>query len=422
VRFRSLAHLLTPDILRKAYWDLNRKAAAGIDGVTWTQYQEGLSTRLDDLHGRLRNADYKAQPVRRTYIPKGDGKMRPLGVTALEDKIVQKAVVMILEHIYEADFHPFSYGFRPGKSPQQALDAVRVMVTRGHVNWILEADIKGYFDNVVKPLLMEILNQRIGDGRLLDVIGKWLHCGVIDQGELLLTDPDRGTPQGAVISPLLGNIYLHHVLDEWVLRVVAPRLDGAVHLVRYADDFVMGFEYRADAERVLRVLHKRMDRYGLTLHPDKTRIVRFGNGMEHEPRRSPEDSRSFDFLGFTHTWARNHRSGYGLHLRTMAKRLRRSIRAVHDWCQTHRHLPVRQQWKQLQVKLVGHYGYYGRRTNYKSLQRFLQAVERCWRYWLNRRSQRTTMPWEKFHHLVQRYPLPSPRIRTVPDPQLLLPL
>jgi RNA-directed DNA polymerase len=408
-RFLSLAHLLTPDALMRAFGCLRKDASAGVDGVTHAEYEAHAQDNIRQLHDRLTSHRYRAQPLRRVYIPKEDGKRRPIAIPALEDKIVQRATVEVLNAVYEQDFLECSYGFRPGRSPHHALDAVGRLLCRGSVAYVLEADICSYFDAIVREQLMELVEKRIGDGSLLRLIRKWLHVGVLDDGRLLVTE--TGTGQGQVISPLLANIYLHYVLDEWFEQVVKPRLRGAAHEVRYADDFILCFQYREDAERVQRVLAKRFAKYGLTLHPAKTRLLEFGRGawtrwMSHG---GPAPA-TFDFLGFTHFCASSRQGRFTIHIQTRRTRLRRSVKAVAQWCQHHRHDPVVEQAAALNRKLRGHYQYYGRPTNYHALWRFHRAVRRTWKTWLNRRTRGKTLTWADFAHLLARHPLLRPRI------------
>ena len=328
-------------------------------------------------------------------------------VPALEDKIVQKATVTVLSAIYEQDFLACSYGFRPGRSPHDALEAIRRTMCYGATAYVLEADIQSYFDRIVRSELMAFVERRIGDSSILQLIRKWIHVGIIEDGRLLVTE--TGTGQGQVISPLLANMYLHYVLDEWFEHEVKPRLRGMAAEIRYADDFVLCFQHREDAERVLKVLSKRFARYGLTLHPEKTRLLAFGRSVRPSGPDAPKPA-TFDFLGFTHVCARSRRGRFTIHVRTMRTRLRRSVRAVAQWCQHHRHDPVEHQAAALNAKLRGHYQYYGRPTNYRCLQRFYRLVRRLWHTWLNRRTRGKTLDWIRYQRLLQRHPLLLPRI------------
>jgi RNA-directed DNA polymerase len=414
LQFTSLAHLLTEELLRASFEQLRKDAAPGADGVTWADYACDLEPNLRELHQQLNEGRYRAQPVRRVHIEKEDGKLRPLGIPSTVDKIVQRATVTILEAIYEQDFYTFSHGFRPGRKAWDALDKLREHLNVGRVNYVIDADIKGYFDNVVQSHLMEFVRRRIKDRNILRLVSKWLRAGVIDGGRLLVSK--LGTPQGSVISPLLANIYLHYVLDEWWQQEVLPRMRGTAYLVRYADDFVMGFQYPEDAERVFKVLGQRFARYGLELHSDKTRLIPFGPYAEKSESFHGRvgGSETFDFLGFTHLCARNIDGRLTVQVRTMAKRLRRSLRAVTEWCRANRHRPIAEQHQMLSAKLRGHYNYYGRRTNSYGIGTFYHHVRRIWFKWLERRAQRRTLNWVAFAKLLEQYPLPLPHITQGP--------
>ncbi|HXX38564.1 MAG TPA: group II intron reverse transcriptase/maturase [bacterium] len=407
-QFTSLAHLLTVEMLGEAYRRLRKDASPGVDGLTAQEYEQDLVRNLQDLHRRLREGRYRAQPVRRVYIEQ-EGKQRPLGIPALEDKIVQKAVVSILDAIYEQDFLPCSYGYRPGRGPQDALDEVFRAIVGGKVNYVLEVDVRNYFQNIVHEHLMTFLQQRIKDSSLMRLIAKWLHAGVLEEGRLLPTT--KGTSQGAVISPVLANVYLHHVLDQWLETEVKPRLRGEAHLHRYADDFMFGFQHQEDAERVAGVLRERFAQYGLELNEEKTRLIAFGRFAERDLQRQGKGKPStFDFLGFTHICARNRAGKFTVHVRTARKRMRRAMRRVAEWCRTHRHLPVSEQHRILSRALQGHYAYYGRRSNMPSLRRFLEFTKRTWYKWLRRRSQRRRLSWDAYNHVLRRCPLPGPHV------------
>ena len=408
-KFTSIAHLLTVEALKEAFGNLRKEASAGVDGVTYTEYAGGVSENLEKLQDRLKHGKYRAQPLRRIYIPKEDGRQRPISIPSLEDKIVQKAAADLLEAIDEQDFLDCSYGFRRGRGPQEALDKVGQVICQRPITTILEADISGYFDAIVRSLLMEMIEKRVYDGTIVRLIGKWINVGVIEDGRLLVSE--TGTGQGQVISPLLANIYLHYVLDEWFEEVVKPRLRGEAHEVRFADDFIMGFQYREDAERVLAVLKQRFEKYGLTLHPDKTRLVDFGRKalFQSEKRGGPRPG-TFDFLGFTHICKRSRKGYFTIHVRTMRKRLRRSLKAIAAWCRQHRHDPVNEQQQALNRKLRGHYQYYGRSTNSRSLSEFYTRVRQIWQKWLNRRSRGNPMAWPAYQQLLRRHPLLTPRL------------
>ena len=409
-QFFSIAHLNTPEALYAAFQGLRKDASAGVDGVTHQEYEESAERNIRQLHQRLKDGKYQAQPLRRVYIPKENGKQRPISIPVLEDKIVQKAMVEVLNAIYEQDFLNCSYGFRPGRGQHQALEEVgRVICTRP-TGWILELDITAYFDSIVREQLMEMIEKRISDGSVLQLIRKWIQVGVIDEGKFLVSE--TGTGQGQTISPLLANIYLHYVLDEWFEEVVKPRLRGEAHEIRFADDAILCFHYREDAEKVRNVLPKRFAKYGLTLHPEKTRLLEFGRYAEERAKRRGKKPGTFDFLGLTHICARSRRGKFTVHVRTMRKRLRRGLTAIGRWCQEHRHEPVEEQQKTLNAKLRGHYQYYGRRTNYQCLWKFYRGTCRLWHQWLNRRTRGRRLTWEKYNALLSRYPLLQPRIRT----------
>src|SRR5246500_4466971 len=407
-QFYSIGHMITPESMYAAFRGLRKKASAGVDGVTYEEYERDVARNIQTLHERLKNGKYQAQPLRRVYIPKENGKQRPISIPALEDKIVQKGMVEILHAIYEQDFLDCSYGFRPGRGQHQALDEVgRVICTRP-TGWVLEIDVTAYFDSIVREQLMEMIEKRVRDRSVLRLIRKWIQVGVIEEGRLLVSE--TGTGQGQTISPLLANIYLHYVLDEWFENEVKPRLRGEAHEIRFADDAVLCFQYKGDAERVMEVLPKRFAKYGLTLHPEKTRLVEFGRHAEVNAKRQGKKPATFDFLGHTHVCARSRRGKFTVHVRTMKKRFRRGLTAIAEWCQENRHMPVEEQQKTLNAKLRGHYQYYGRPTNAQSLLKFYRGVVRIWRKWLNRRTRGNRMTWEGYKQLLRRYPLLPPRI------------
>jgi RNA-directed DNA polymerase len=407
-KFFSIAHFLTPEALHEAFLGLRKDASAGVDHVTYADYKEQAQQKIRELHERLKSKTYRALPLRRIYLPKEDGGKRPISIPALEDKIVQKAVVSLLTAIYEQDFLDCSYGFRPGRGAQEALDEVGRVMCREPTSCVLELDIASYFDSIVREQLMEMIERRISDASILRLIRKWIKVGVIDEGRLLVSE--TGTGQGQVISPLLANVYLHVVLDEWIERDVKPRLRGKVFEIRYADDSVLCFQYREDAEKVLRVLPKRFARYGLSLHPEKTRLVDFGRQALARAIRAGTKVGTFDFLGLTHKCARSRRGKFTVQVKTMKKRLRRSLKGVAEWCREHRHDAVNRQQAILNAKLRGHYQYYGRPTNYRSLWQFYRSVRRIWRKWLDRRSRGKTLTWADYAQLLQRYPLLRPWI------------
>jgi RNA-directed DNA polymerase len=409
LQFTSIAHLLNVELLGDAYRRLRKDASPGVDGLTAQEYEQDLERNLQDLHQRLREGRYRAQPVRRVYIEQENGKRRPLGILAFEDKIVQKAVTLVLDAIYEQDFLPCSYGYRPGRSPQDALNVLSRAIVLGRMSYVLDVDIKGYFQNIVHEHLMTFIQQRIRDRSLLRLIGKWLHVGVLEDERLLPVT--KGTVQGAVISPVLANVYLHYVLDVWMETVVKLRLRGEMKLIRFADDFIVCFQHREDAERVASVLRKRLGKYGLELSEEKTRLIAFGRFAEERLRRQGLGKPpTFDFLGFTHicAWTRNGK--FTVHVRTARKRLRRAMQRVAAWCREHRHLAVQEQYRSLVRMLLGHYAYYGRRTNMPSLYRFLRFTVRIWYKWLRRRGQGRRLRWQAYLDFLKRHPLPRPHV------------
>jgi group II intron reverse transcriptase/maturase len=407
--FRSLAHHIDRELLQEAFRRTRKDGATGVDGQTGGEYEERLEENLRSLLDRFKSGEYKAPPVRRTYVPKGDGSQRPIGIPTFEDKVLQRAVTMVLEAVYEQDFLPCSYGYRPGRSAHQALEDLWQGLMGMGGGWVLEVDIKGFFDSISHPQLRGILDQRVRDGVLRRTIDKWLAAGVMEGTEL--THPDAGTPQGGVVSPLLANIYLHEVVDVWFEREVKPRLDGVGFMVRFADDLVMVFASERDARRVWDVLPKRFSRYGLTLHPTKTRLVEFRPRPGGTKPADSGEKGSFDLLGFTHYWARSKRGSWMVKRKTAGSRFGRAVQRVQEWCRKHRHAPVPWQHEQLGWKLRGHDNYYGIPGNYEALTRFHHEVRRAWRKWLDRRSNKARMTWERFKRLVECYPLPGPTYR-----------
>ncbi|MDB5214348.1 MAG: RNA-directed polymerase [Myxococcaceae bacterium] len=411
--FTTLAHHIDLDWLREAYRRTRKDGATGIDGQTATEYATNLEGNLRSLLERAKSGMYRAPPVRRIHIPKGDGtQTRPIGVPTFEDKVLQRAVAMVLEAIYEQDFLDCSYGFRPRRSAHQAVERVQNETTRIAGGWVLEVDIAKFFDTLDHAHLRELLRRRVRDGVLLRLIGKWLNAGVMEAGGL--SYPDAGTPQGGVISPLLANVYLHEVLDTWFERDVKPRLQGQAFLVRYADDAVMLFSREDDARRVMDVLPKRFAKYGLTLHPEKTRLVEF---QRPNRRRPPKDGDgggqpgTFDLLGFTHYWGLSRKGRWIVKQRTARDRFNRAVKRIAAWCKLHRHQQLRSQWQILASKVRGHYGYFGITGNFVALERFRDRVTDVWRRWLGRRSSsRVQMSFERMDRLLERYPLPAPRI------------
>jgi RNA-directed DNA polymerase len=407
MRFLSLAHLIDEEALKRVYGRLRKDAAVGVDGVTKEQYGEELESNVANLHARMKTMRYRHQPVRRVHIPKGKGKTRPIGIASVEDKIVQGAVRDVLEAVYEPIFNDRSFGFRPGRSAHDALRTLNQVLDAGEVNWILEADIESFFDSISRKMLMEMLQERVADTSLLRLVGKCLHVGILDGEEY--SSPDEGTVQGSSLSPLLGNVYLHHVLDQWFERDVLPRMQGKAHLVRYADDFVIGFEREDDAKRVMGVLGQRFERYGLRLHPEKTRLLPFAR--PHKGDTDGKGPATFDLLGFTVFWRRTRRGAWRPALKTRTARLRRAITAVADWCRSHRHDSVKEQQAALTRRIEGHFNYFGVNGNERSLVMLVREVERAWHKWLSRRGQATPLSWKRFKDLLRLNPLPRPTIR-----------
>jgi group II intron reverse transcriptase/maturase len=403
-KFNSLAHLINEEALKRNFHRLKKDSAVGVDGITKEQYGQGLDENIRDLHGRMKRMQYRHQPIRRVHIPKSPGKTRPIGISTTEDKIVQGALSEVLGAIYEQDFLDCSYGFRPGRSAHDAVRALERATRGGQVSCILEADIMSFFDNLDRKQLQEMIQVRVPDGSMKRLIGKCLHVGVLDGEEF--SSPEVGTTQGSVLSPLLGNIYLHHVLDVWFEREVRPRLKGQATLVRYADDFVIAFQRRDDAERVYEVLKQRMQRFGLTLHPEKTRLIPFDRPED----RDGKGPATFDYLGFTWYWRRTRQGYWTVWCKTRRERLTRAIKAANDFCRRHRHEAVKTQHKGLCQRLRGHYNYFGVNGNTRSLQKLRILVERAWYRWLRRRSQRTRLTWQRFGGLLKVFPLPTPRV------------
>jgi RNA-directed DNA polymerase len=407
----TLAHHMDIDWMREAHARTRKDGAVGIDGQTAGQYAERLDENLVDLLERAKSGTYRAPPVRRVYIPKGNGERRPLGIPTFEDKVLQRAVAMLLESVYEQDFLPCSHGFRPGRSAHGAVQSLWRETMRMGGCWLIELDIRKFFDHLDHGLLREMLGRRIGDGVIRKLIDKWLKAGVLEDGSRRVAR--SGTPQGGVISPILANVYLHEVLDTWFDQVVRPRMSGRSFLIRYADDAVLGFSSKADAQRVMEVLPKRFGKFGLTLHPTKTRLVEFRPaGPDHDGRNNPGGNlqRTFTFLGFTHYWGRSRKGRAVVKRKTAAKSLTRALTTIRQWCRHHRHDPVSEQHRQLTWKLQGHYGYYGITGNYRSLWLFFEQTKRAWRTWLSRRSQTAYVDWPKYVRLLSRYPLPKPKI------------
>ena len=410
-KFTSLYHLMNEEHLRECFKRLRKDAAAGIDKMTKEKYAENLDSNLSNLTERLHRMAYRPQPVRRKYIPKpGSDKQRPLGIPCFEDKLVQAGLVRILEAVYEQDFIGDSYGFRPKRNCHQALRALSESVENGPVNHIIEADIKGFFDNVKQDWLMKFLEHRIGDKRILRMVKRFLKAGVSEDGSITVSDD--GTPQGGVISPLLANIYLHYALDLWLEKVVRKRCTGQVRLIRVADDFVVCLQYKAEAEEVERLLIERLGKFGLEVEPTKTRVVEFGRYAADNAKRRGERPETFDFLGFTH-YCGTRRDGKGFRMKrvTARKKFTSKVKAFKEWLKTARMMKTKELWEVAKAKLRGHYAYYGVSDNLPGIMRFGEEAKRLLFKWLNRRGKRQSLNWQKFSEMLKRFPLPEPRIK-----------
>jgi group II intron reverse transcriptase/maturase len=407
--FSSLNHYVDYEWVEYAYRCTRKDGATGVDGQSAQDYAENLQSNLRRLIDRLKSGSYRAPPVRRHYIPKAAGGERGLGIPSFEDKVAQRAVLMLLEPIYEQDFVEGSYGFRPGRSAHQALQVVRRGLQQRGMRWVLDVDVSKYFASIAHAKLREFLARRVTDGVVRRLIDKWLSAGVLEQGSVHY--PEAGTPEGGVISPLLANIYLHYVVDEWYAEAVRPRLRGPSTLVRYCDDFVLLLVFEEDARRVLEVLRLRLGKYGLQLHPDKTRIVDLRIPRPGRPENPvAEVPTSFNFLGFTHVWSRS-RGGMSVIRQYTAKdRLARSVKAINLWCRRFRHRPLPQQQERLSRMLRGHYAYFGISGNLARLGALHRAAYHLWRKWLSRRHDGPPMPWRRFLSLLRRFPLPVPTI------------
>ena len=407
----TLAHHIDREWLREAYRRTRKDGAVGVDGQTGAQYAADLEGNLERLLHAFKSGSYRAPAVRRVHIPKADGrKTRPIGIPTFEDKVLQRAVVMALEAVYEQDFIDSSYGFRPGRSAHSALEALWEGLMDMNGGWVLELDIESFFDTVDHGHLRSMLDQRVRDGVIRRTIDKWLSAGVLEAGSVRLSD--NGTPQGGVISPLLANVYLHHVLDQWFVHDVQPRLSGKSFLIRYADDAVLVFSSRADAQRVMDVLPKRFGKYGLRLHPEKTRLCDFRSTKRHdaEPPSGTGARRTFGMLGMTHYWAESRKGRPVVKRKTSSKSMSRALRRIGQWCRYNRHRPIAEQHAALVAKVRGHYAYFGVTGNLRALSNFVWVVMRTWWSWLSRRGNQRHMPWHRFAQLLTRYPLPPPRI------------
>jgi group II intron reverse transcriptase/maturase len=400
--FTSIAHRIDLHLLKRSYKEINKSKSTGIDKVTAKEYGNNLDRNLFALHSRLIQGKYRACPVKRIWIDKEGGKKRPIGIPSFEDKIVQKAVAILMSMIFDVNFYDFSYAFRSGFNQHMAIHQIRENCFSSRVNWIVSADITGLFDNIDHKLLIEIIKKRVNDGNILKLIGKWLKAGVSENDSVSYSD--KGTPQGGVISPVLSNIFLHHVLDDWLSQTVSKYMKGKSFVIRYADDFILGFEAKEDALKVMEVLPKRFNKYGLELHPEKTQMIPFGKpGRTH----TGKGLNTFDFLGFTFYWGKSLKGNWVIKKKTIGKRLRRSMTRLWEWCKENRHLNIKEQYDILCDKLRGYYQYYGVRSNYKSLEAVYQYLYRAWRYWLSKRGSNKTV---FFDDLKSKFALPKPRI------------
>jgi RNA-directed DNA polymerase len=411
--FTNLAHHIDIEWLRLAYAQTRKDGAVGVDGQTAEDYEVNLKDNLQTLLNRAKSGTYVAPPVRRVYIPKAGSahETRPLGIPTFEDKILQRAVLMVLEPVYETDFRDVSHGFRPGRGAHGALDSLWKQAMKLGSDWIVDVDLRKFFDTIDHGHLREFLQRRVRDGVILRLIGKWLNAGVLEEG--VITIPEDGTPQGGVISPLLANIFLHYVLDDWFEKEVHPRLKGEAFLIRYADDFIIGVSREDDARRIMEVLPKRMSKYGLTVHPEKTRLVRFQPPDVTDSATTELDTtapQTFDFLGFTHYWGRSQGGAWVVKRKTAKSRLKRALDALATWCRENLHAPLQEQHQKLKQKLQGHYGYYGITGNFYSLQAFLEGARQTWRRWLSRRGRDRPLSWQEFLRLEKEYGLPRARV------------
>lgn len=414
----TLAHHIDDAWLHEAYRRTRKTGARGVDGQSGAEYATKLEDNLRSLLGRAKSGAYRAPPVRRVHIPKDGTETRPLGIPTFEDKVLQRAVTMLLEAVYEQDFLDCSYGFRPGRSARQAIETLRTAAVIHAGGWAVELDIRKFFDSVDRSVLQEVLRRRVRDGVILRLIAKWLKAGVMERGTV--TRPDSGTPQGGVISPMLANILLHEVLDAWFEHEVRPRLKGQATLVRYADDAVMMFSEEGDAKRVLEVLPKRFGKYGLTLHPEKTKLVAFerpDRPSRWSVRRGgagPARPETFDFLGFTFHWGKSLAGKWVVRTRTSKSRFQRTMKSITAWCRMHRHHALDDQRRALNQKLRGHYAYFGRVGNYGRLWEIYARTRATWRCWLSRRSHKARLTWPAMNRLLERYPLLKPHAPTHP--------
>ena len=401
-----MIHLIDEEWLKESWKRVFKGSAAGIDHVNARMYEENLEGNIQALLAKLKNGTYRASPVRRVYIPKADGRERPLGIPIVEDKLVQRAVGLLLSAIYEQDFLPMSYGFRQGRNAHQAIDGMRTAITTQSVGWVLDVDISSFFDEISHEHLMKFLRHRIGDEAILALIQKWLKAGVMEEGKLKKTS--SGAPQGGVISPILANVYLHYVIDLWVTRVIPKYLKGKMQSFRYADDVLFCFQYRNDAVRFMKALKQRLAKFGLRLNESKTKLCRFGRFAEENRRNAGEHRATFQFLGFTFYNGKTQNGKYTVGVKTASKRLHGCMQRVTEWCKTNRHVPVSGQSKYLNSILEGHYLYYGITGNFPQIKVFYRHTLRVWHRYLCRRSQRASIRWEKFLEIQKRYPVKRP--------------
>lgn len=404
--FTTLHHLVDVDFLREAYRRTRKDAAAGVDKVTAKEYAANLEANLQSLFQRYKEGSYVAPPVRRVWIDKEDGSQRPIGIPAFEDKILQRAIAMLLGAIYEIDFYDFSYGFREKRNPHQALKSIRDACYKEKVSVIIDADVSKFFDNMPHDRIREILRLRINDGKIIGFIGKWLNAGVVENEGVYY--PDCGSPQGGVISPLIANIFLHHVLDDWFVNQAQPKLKGRSFLVRFADDFVLGCENVEDAQKLMRVLPKRFEKFGLSIHPEKSKVIDFKWPSKFSDKH---ENGTFDFLGFTHFWGRSRNGNWVIKRQTMRKRQARAMRNLYLYCRNNKHEPVEEQYRMLCSKLHGLYNYYGVICNYRALLMLYEHTRSSWRRWLGRRTRNGYISWEKFEVFLNAWKLPRPSIK-----------
>jgi group II intron reverse transcriptase/maturase len=402
----SVAHHIDVEWMYCAYECTRKDGTAGIDGVTAAEYEVGLMEKLQKLVDMLKSGKYRAPPVKRVYIPKAGSRTerRPIGIPTYEDKILQRAIMMALEPIFEREFYDFSYGFRPEKSAHHALERLWKESMSMNGGYVIDMDISKYFDTIDHGLLREMISRRVSDGVITRVIGKWLNAGVVDGDKRLY--PEKGTPQGGVISPLLSNLFLHEVLDEWFVKTVKPRLRGKAGMLRYADDAVIICELKEDAERIYKVLGLRFKKYGLEIHPEKTRLLDFTKPKDGQKK----GNNSLTFLGFTHYWTKSRKGNWIVGRKTDSKRLKRAMTAINAWCKANRHRSIQEQWKMLKAKITGHYAYYGMSLNFRSIAEFYNHALLVWRKWLSRRGWGTTYIWKAYLDFLKDYPLPKPRI------------